>query len=250
MQKELNISCGDYFDGIRLYPDNLGLTDLVECMGCGFARFPEMHEWTDADFKQRIYNQDYHLCDSPFKEERPQQLSKWLSQATCKKTLLDYGGGEGRLVELLCQTGTKAISFDPYYGQHSLPMTEVDIVTAFEVIEHVPDTQSVFNIMSHYLKPDGIILFSTLLKPQTLLADWWYASPRNGHISFHTPGSLEHVMDKVGLVVRTSVAGDGVHIAAKSFAPIADWSQRLAPIEINELPRFQFQNGWDRLTER
>ena len=93
--KEANVSCGDYFEGRRLYPDDTGAFDLLECTACGFAWYAEFLSWTDEDFRQKIYNDDYHLCDAPFLEERPARLAAWLLPLISGKSLLDYGGGEG-----------------------------------------------------------------------------------------------------------------------------------------------------------
>ena len=48
--------------------------------------------------------------------------------------------------------------------------------------------------LSKLVDDDGMVLFSTLLSDGNLARNrriqWWYASPRNGHISLHSRRSL------------------------------------------------------------
>ena len=66
-------------------------------------------EWTSNDYQTRIYNEEYIKADPPFEMERPLKLAKIVSEVLGKefkpKSILDYGGGEGTLVNLLIQKG-------------------------------------------------------------------------------------------------------------------------------------------------
>jgi len=132
--KEANVSCGDYFEGARLYKEDIGQTPLVKCTGCGFARFCDMHAWQAGTFRGRIYNDDYGRCDPPFEEERPARLAGWLAPLCAGKRLIDYGGGRGRTAQLLRDHDIDAVSYDPFYADALLPDWRADIVTAFEVV--------------------------------------------------------------------------------------------------------------------
>lgn len=62
-----------------------------------------------------------------------------------------------------------------------------DLITAFEIFEHVADVNRLMADCTNLLAEDGALIISTLLSdgftaPQ-LRITWWYASPRNGHIS-------------------------------------------------------------------
>lgn len=131
--KEKNVSCGDYFDGKRLYERNLGATPLLECRNCGFAYFSEMHGWTENKYRIEIYNENYGLCDPPFKQARPRKLAAWLSNILEPVDLIDFGGGEGQLAGLLVGKGFNARCYDPFYGPRQLPNGDAEVVTAFEI---------------------------------------------------------------------------------------------------------------------
>jgi len=233
LQKELNISCADYFEGARLYKEDAGQTPLAQCGGCGFARFPEMHAWPPETFQARIYNEDYHRCDPPFEDERPARLARWLAPHFQGRRLIDYGGGNGRTAQRLLDQGVEAVSFDPFYGDETLPHWRADGVTAFEVVEHVPDQRALFTAMLDLLKPGGILIFSTLLQPPSLAPDWWYASARNGHISFHTTASLTRTLQDAGAALMS--ISDEIHLAARDAKALNRWRE-MNPIAVSGAP--------------
>ena len=73
-------------------------------------------------------------------------------------------------------------------------------------------------------------MFSTLLsdghiqKNQRL--DWWYAAPRNGHISLFSKTSLTHLVEGYGLKLHSFSAG--AHLMHGQNIP--SWLQGLLPI--------------------
>ena len=158
-----------------------------------------MDRWSAEEFHTHIYNADYHLCDPPFLGARPRKLAAWLASALPPQTLRDFGGGEGMMAELLRASGVDAVSFDPFYGDSAAPVGASPVVTAFEVVEHAPDQRGLIRTLMELCDRSGIIIFSTLLKPARLQGDWWYASARNGHVSFHSAQSLRLLMAEFGL---------------------------------------------------
>lgn len=72
-------------------------------------------------------------------------------------------------------------------------------------------------------KPDGLLLFSTLVsdghvargRPLT----WWYASPRNGHISIFSTESLRRCFSERGLMLGSF--NSGTYLACREMPPWA-----------------------------
>lgn len=78
----------------------------------------------------------------------------------------------------------------------------------YEVFEHVPDPDSLMKNLVSLMADDAVVLFSTLvsdnqIKPNARLT-WWYASPRNGHISLFSKKSLILLGNRYGLHYASS----------------------------------------------
>lgn len=188
------------------------------CMGCGFAFTTAFDGWTQEEFCQRIYNEDYIQVDPDFVETRPRQNAELISKnfrvGPGPRQVLDYGGGSGLLSELLCAMGMSASTYDPFSQHNQQPEGPFELITCFEVMEHVPDPRQTAAAMHGLLAEGGAILFSTLVQPQPFDAvglNWWYAGPRNGHISLYTPAALAALFSPFGL--RVASFSPGLHIA-------------------------------------
>lgn len=71
------------------------------------------------------------------------------------------------------------------------------------MFEHVPDATRLIADLVSLLADDGLIYFSTLLSEGQVVPGqrlgWWYAAPRNGHISLYTRKSLTLLGARHGL---------------------------------------------------
>lgn len=170
------------------------------CDNCGFCFSPEIYKWSLDEFEAKIYNSDYVAVDPDYVDVRPRQNSIMLVNMFGKHKSairhLDYGGGSGLMSLLLREQGFDSTSFDPFIDRQ-LACTDLgkfNLITAFEVFEHVPSVGELKKNLSLLLADDGIILFSTLLSNENIKRNerltWWYASPRNGHISLYSRNSL------------------------------------------------------------
>jgi len=179
------------------------------CPGCGFCHAPEIAAWPLEEFERWIYNDDYAAIDPDYLQARPTNnaasLVAMFGDRAPPVRHLDYGGGSGLMSRLLAESGWRSASYDPFVDR-ALQVGELgrfDLITAFEVFEHVPDARRLMDDLRSLLAPGGIILFSTLLsdghiQPKQRLT-WWYASPRNGHISLYSQESLATLAAHGGL---------------------------------------------------
>jgi 2-polyprenyl-6-hydroxyphenyl methylase/3-demethylubiquinone-9 3-methyltransferase len=90
------------------------------------------------------------------------------------KKVLDVGCGGGILTESLAKIGAhakgidlseKALKVAEYISAENLANKEAgqyDVVTCMEMLEHVPDPQSIIKACSALAKPGGKVFFSTL----------------------------------------------------------------------------------------
>jgi SAM-dependent methyltransferase len=178
------------------------------CGNCGFCFAPEIMTWQLSAFEEKIYNDEYVRVDPDYVEARPRANAAYLISMFGERGQtfrhLDYGGGDGLLVKLLKDSNWQSASYDPFVNK-DISIREIgkfDLITAFEVFEHVPNVQELMSNLCSLLAPGGIILFSTLLSDGNIHSgqkiNWWYASPRNGHISLFSKKSLTTLAEKSG----------------------------------------------------
>jgi hypothetical protein len=202
------------------------------CPACAFVLAPEFRQWTDADFQQHIYNERYIEIDPDYVSKRPAGNATFLQQlfGSARQHIrhLDYGGGAGTLSEALGKQGWSSRSYDPFSRneQRIADLGKYNLISALEVFEHVPDVHEMMRNLTALMEDEALVVFSTLLsdgniKPNTRLT-WWYASPRNGHISLYSRQSLTLLAKQYGL--QFGSFSNGMHCL---FNKLPDWAARL-----------------------
>jgi 2-polyprenyl-3-methyl-5-hydroxy-6-metoxy-1,4-benzoquinol methylase len=87
---------------------------------------------------------------------------------------LDYGCGHGVFVSFLDQCGYEAYGYDAYvdsYADERALDASYDVITAYDVIEHVDDPGALFRQLIRYLNPGGLLVIGTPAADQLDLAD-------------------------------------------------------------------------------
>jgi len=202
------------------------------CENCQFCFAPEIAAWSAAEFEEKIYNKDYILVDPDYVEVRPRgnaaTILSMFGQAGLPLRHLDYGAGSGVLSKLLNTANFQSASYDPFVDRQVDigQLGKFDLITAFEVFEHVPDVAQLMTNLMALLAPDGIVLLSTLLSDNHIQAktriNWWYASPRNGHISLFSKKSLFLLAHRYGL--NFGSFSEGFHVY---FTHVPAWANHL-----------------------
>jgi hypothetical protein len=113
----------------------------------------------------------------------------------------DLGTGVGLLPRMMRDRGYNFYGYDPFSNTQLISpflsdatISRFKILTAFEVIEHVPSLPDFFR---RYLKGKEVFVFSTILRDQQVVPtkDWWYYAFKNGqHISFHSALSVRNAL--------------------------------------------------------
>jgi SAM-dependent methyltransferase len=168
------------------------------CPVCQFIFTTAFDQFTRDDFLQHVYNDDYLLVDPDYQEDRPRTNAAWLCNVFSNvkpRQVLDHGGGNGALGALLRSAGfAEIVTYDPFVPHHAArPSQRFDCIVSFEVLEHSTAPTATIAEMSALLEDTGIIIFSTLVQPADIDQqglNWWYAGPRNGHVSLYSKMSL------------------------------------------------------------
>ncbi len=228
---DFNKSCEEV-RGFHLPPAGR-LVGYVICAACNFTFAPEFSTWSPEDFEREIYNEGYSSVDPDHADVRPRANAESLVATFGDRGRsirhLDYGGGAGLLSTLLGESGWHSTSYDPFFDR-SIQLSKLgsfQLITCYEVFEHVPDVNGLARNLSSLLADDGLILFSTLVSDGELRrgqpVSWWYASPRNGHISLYSASSLNALAKKHGFGVASF--SPGMHVFWRQQFP--QWARHL-----------------------
>jgi len=199
------------------------------CQNCGFCFAPDIRRWTKEEFAKKIYNPDYIKVDPDYLEVRPRQMYEFINsrfkQYKSEIIHLDYGGGNGTLSQFLRNNAWDSNCYDPYsnIGKHISEIDRSNLITCFEVIEHAENLDLLMRNLSSVAADESLIVISTLLSDGKInpgvRLDWWYAAPRNGHISLFSKKSLEILASNYGFNFYS--ADSSIHYFYKS---IPNWA--------------------------
>ncbi len=189
------------------------------CDLCGFLFTSFCDDWSPQDFSRFIYNDAYLRVDGDYSSDRAMRIADRfadrLSQFRSAR-ILDYGAGRGVFADCMNRRGFQVESYDPF-SLPNRPEGKFDIVTCFEVIEHSPDPLRTLQDMRSFLSDDGCVFLSQALQPADIgriRCSWWYAAPRNGHISMFCDRTFARLAEQAGFVFYR---GQSMH----GFCPIS-----------------------------
>jgi hypothetical protein len=190
---------------------------FYSCTSCGFVQ-TESPFWLEEAYQEPFGRSDIGRVERNVDLTRVTSvLVSWLFNANSR--FLDYGGGDGLFVRMMRDRGYDFYWRDKYAknvfaaGFEGGDDWRYELVTAYEVFEHLPDP---LETLSKLLTYSDHILFSTVVVPRPYpeLGQWWYYSLDDGqHVSFYTAESLNVLAKRFGLGLCSN--GSSLHLLSK-----------------------------------
>jgi len=186
------------------------------CDRCGFIQ-TEPPYWLDEAYADAITRTDVGLVS------RNATLSS-IAGALIKVffdpegMFVDYGGGYGILVRLMRDGGLDFYRYDPLcanlfakdYDVNPVEATRFELLTAFEVLEHLADPRASLAQMARM--SDNIFFMTELVPPGNPGPDAWayYGLDHGQHVALYSRRTLEFMAQELGLHLHTN--GKSLHL--------------------------------------
>lgn len=193
----------------------------IQCINCKLIRVEKPH-WLEEAYSTPIVNFDTGIIA---RNNIFSKISSICSLLFCGKNskVLDYAGGYGILTRMMRDIGVDCYWSDKYadnlfaQGFEENNYKSYDVVTAYELFEHLENPKSEIKKIINKYHPK-CILFSTMLHRGTPPKNWWYLSPEGGqHIAFYTRKSLKILANTMGMKFATN--GRNFHVFSKKYVP-------------------------------
>lgn len=253
----------------QLAPAGIELSEgpLLRCGRCGhlvFAQTGEAYRRSIATFDNPEAVAVWSRTTPRFRRRSRRTLDtarRLLGRPAGPLRLLDVGCATGNFVAEAARWGARAEGVEPMAAparaardaglevicgrleEAAFPDGRFDVVTLFEVIEHLPDPLALLTEARRILRPGGLMIVRTgnaeswtvrFMGPR-----WDYFCPAIGHISFFTPRSMRLAAERTGFdVARTRYHSVAIcrpedvsplrYRLAKIAAELLNWPSRLA----------------------
>lgn len=194
------------------------------CESCGFVLYTPRPSADDLDAKYRFLtslgaDQDAPSVDSPIERQRARLLFRYCRKylpSVGQARILDFGGGDGRLMGEFVARGHHCFLVD--YYERAIPGVDrlgtiladipagakFDLIVCSHVIEHVANPLQMVSELKQHLDSQGILYVEVPMEV-------WGRDPLHEepvtHVNFFTPSSLRLLLERAGMSVFSSRLG-------------------------------------------
>lgn len=234
---------------------------------CGFVTYTPRPEAADIDAKYRFLGAidapgDSPNPEGPIERRRARQLFQRLSRRapiSGSTHVLDFGGGDGRLIHELAARGAdchlvdyneKAVPWVRHLGateRDLAPSEHFDLIVCSYVIEHVADPVGVLRALSGHLAAEGTIYVEV---PMEIWGRARLPEEPVTHVSFFTPLSLARCLHEAGIGIDSCRLTGYLHPSGRTLLAVAAFGRagRISPAPTSTTAAAEVQGflrpGW------
>ncbi|PJC67974.1 hypothetical protein CO015_05695 [candidate division WWE3 bacterium CG_4_8_14_3_um_filter_42_11] len=208
-----------------IYDD--GQYEIWQCVSCKYAFLVNPPSQPELE---KIYNQAYFLqFQRPYVQKDAQKkfnFVKKIARLESQTQLLDFGCGIGDFLKIAKNYGLTPFGFEfssyaadfvrrchqisvissTKLAPNLFPPHSFDIITCFDVLEHIPNFEQVLDLFRLWLAPQGSIFLTTpnieSLEAKILRSKWYGFSKIPQHVNYFSPASLNLVLKHNRLVAH------------------------------------------------
>ncbi|MBL7074374.1 class I SAM-dependent methyltransferase [candidate division KSB1 bacterium] len=210
--------------------------DVLRCKSCGIVylepKDDDLEDYYRKDYTKtytgviggRLSSKEHFDMSLPFQQARVNEIKHILSPTM---TALDIGCSAGFFLYTLKDyigdcVGIEFNRDDAYFVEHELnikvyqdslehtgiPFESFDLITAFQVLEHIEDPLNFLATVMKYLKPDGYLCIEVPNIRDPLISiyniqsytDFWFREP---HIFYYSEETLSMTLERAGFIGNT-----------------------------------------------
>lgn len=208
---------------------------IARCPGCSLVYVDAA---VDREALEAIYGRDYYqgdvfadyLGEREIRVESARGRVAQIARVAPGGTLLDVGCAAGFFLHAAAEryevTGVEVSAFASAYAREEfgqrvftgeifdapLADAEFDVVTMWDVIEHLADPAAVMAEVARVTRPGGLVVLTTGDVRGPLAArglERWNLMTPPAHLSFFSPGTLERLLNAAGFELERLLA-DGI----------------------------------------
>jgi hypothetical protein len=201
------------------------------CDSCRFIFTTYFDGFSGREWAEIIYNSFYYKAIDPeYESIRPAKNAKFVSSFFLGRkgdvVGVDWGGGNGKTSLLLRDQGWNYDSSDPFGETIVDPINKgcYNVCSLFEVLEHLAEPINTLNEIRALCSNDKLILLIGTVAHDYFVDDktrlsWWYAAPRNGHVSLFSRATFKFIAKSFGFTYIS--ISSGTHILFRGYS-VAD----------------------------
>jgi SAM-dependent methyltransferase len=219
---------------------------VAQCESCGTRFVPEglveLPRYDEAYFAGACGEGGYggYVADRALVRANFERRVRWLLPLAAGRRLLDVGAAYGLLVEAAARAGFDAIGVEPAPGCAAFARRELgvevrtgriedvelapeafDVVTMFDVIEHLADPAAAVRRVRTLLRPGGLLVVETGDREAALArvmgSSWYFYDPPQ-HVTFFSRESLEGMLLRAGFTPAVGIGHLGRAVSLRNFA--------------------------------